>query len=212
MTRTIAEDFLLIAYGADGRPVYPAISGGMPALRGTVAGALLSELVLDRRLELAQGLITVVPGAAASTGTPALDAFHLTVASEGAPHPPEWWISSVQSDGVNRRLLGQLVRAGVLGREWRFGGAIYPERDPSARAVIRAHLAAALYDPATAPPRATALLALIAAARIGEAALPGLDPDIREDRLGAILRTDPIARAARTVLDDPLISAVLFAA
>jgi hypothetical protein len=181
----IAEDLLLLAYDDES-----GTESGVANLDYRLAGALLVELAMDGRVEVAArgagggagetpagtlpggrapdrakeaAAATVVVRDPSPTGHPALDAALAVVAEK--PRRAEDLVEPL-SRGVRERLLQALADRGVLRREERKVLAIFPTtrwpaEEQAHESALRTRLTAVLVDGLTPDPRTAALAALL---------------------------------------------------
>jgi hypothetical protein len=168
---TIAEEVLLLAYSeAEGRQLV-----GSSELDAALGGALLAELAIHDRIDLAGKRVTVRDPA--SLGDEELDAALARIAGESRERKPEWWVQKLHSTKLRKRLLSRLAERGVLREEqYRILGIFpatrYPERDPSIEQGVRERVQSVLSgtDP---DKRIAVLVAVLHAAKIDRKAFPG---------------------------------------
>ncbi|MEU8380203.1 GPP34 family phosphoprotein [Streptosporangium sp. NPDC048865] len=176
---TIAEEVLLLAYDEEeGRQLI-----GSSELDAALGGALLAELAVGGRIDLADKKVAVLD--ATPAGDEELDAALAGIVAETRARKPEWWVRRLHSGKLRRRLLTRLAERGVLDEERRkvlgiFPSTRYPERDPGVEREIRERVRNVLSG--TAPDERTAvLIAILHAAKIDRKAFPGASRErIRE--------------------------------
>lgn len=170
-TTTIAEEVLLLAYDEEqGRQLI-----GSSELDAALGGALLAELAVGGRIDLADKKVAVLD--ATPVGDEELDAALARIAAESKARKPEWWVQRLQSGKLRGRLLSRLAERGVLDEERRkilgiFPSTRYPERDPGVELAIRERVQSVLSG-ATPDERAAVLIAILHAAKIDRKAFPG---------------------------------------
>ncbi|WP_344978848.1 GOLPH3/VPS74 family protein [Streptosporangium fragile] len=168
---TIAEEVLLLAYDErEGRQLVSSTE-----LDAAVGGAVLAELAVGGRIDLADRKVTVRDGA--PTGDEELDTTLARIVAEPKTRKPEWWVRRLTSAKLRRRLLSRLTERGVLGEEQRrvlgiFPSTRYPERDPSVERGVRERVRDVLSG-ADPDERIAVLIAILHAARIDRKAFPG---------------------------------------
>lgn len=176
---TIAEEVLLLAYSeAEGRQLI-----GSSELDAALGGAILAELAINDRIDLAGKQVTVRD--ATPLGDEELDAALARIAGEPRERKPEWWVQKFHSAKLRKRLLSRLAERGVLREEQHkilgiFPSTRYPERDPSIEQGIRERVQSVLSgtDP---DERIAVLVAVLHAAKIDRKAFPDASGDrIRE--------------------------------
>src|ERR1044072_1906891 len=105
---TIAEEVLLLAYDEEqGRQLIGSSERDAP-----LGGALLAELTVGGRIDLADKKVTVLD--ATPVGDEELDAALARIAAESKARKPEWWVQRLHSGKLRRRLLSRLAERGVL--------------------------------------------------------------------------------------------------
>ncbi|TYB51766.1 GPP34 family phosphoprotein [Nonomuraea sp. PA05] len=174
MTVTIAEELLLLAYSDDkGKPLI-----NITQLDPALAGAILAELAIARRVELAGRLfkkLTVT--SSAPLGDEELDAALALIAAKSSGRSPAWWVHELQSGKLRGRLLSRLVAAGILSEQRSrvlglFTVTRWPEAHPGAEANVRERVSAVLAG-AHPDDRTAALIAITRAAGLSRKAFPG---------------------------------------
>jgi hypothetical protein len=105
---SLRDDVFLLAHDDDGRLIIaePAISAGL-------AGAMLIDLLLRRRVAVVGGRLDVIDSAV--TGDPELDAALAAIAHDTGPTGPRGWVSWLCS-GAYERTAEALDRTGVIRR------------------------------------------------------------------------------------------------
>ncbi|WP_329088350.1 MULTISPECIES: GOLPH3/VPS74 family protein [unclassified Streptosporangium] len=167
----IAEEVLLLAYDEEeGRQLI-----GSSELDAALGGAVLAELAVAGRIDLADKKVTVLD--ATPVGEEELDTALARIAAESKPRKPEWWVQRLHSGKLRGRLLSRLAERGVLDEERRkvlgiFPSTRYPERDPGVELAIRERVQSVLSG-ATPDERAAVLIAILYAAKIDRKAFPG---------------------------------------
>ncbi|MGC9667949.1 GOLPH3/VPS74 family protein [Planosporangium sp. 12N6] len=199
MKINLAEELLLLAYDDAGSA---AINTQM--LGYGLAGALLMELALAGRVDVADKRVTVTD--AAPTGDPVVDE---ALARIGAEHrkPQDWVIRLAK--GLPGRLLDGLVEAGVLRREqdrvlWVFPRTRYPSAtgaQPEPETETRDRLRAAVTGDGPVDPRTAALCALVRAVRLEKTAVPGVPAKQVRERLKAVADASWPAEAVRKAIE-----------
>ncbi|MFI6497088.1 GPP34 family phosphoprotein [Nonomuraea typhae] len=174
MTLSIAEEFVLLAYGDDdGKPLVKE-----ERVKLVLVAALLSELALDGRVELDEdGGVAVVD--ATPTGDRALDEVLAAIAEVGSALEPRRWFARLHARQEPVRVLEALAEAGALRVDRRrsfgvFPGTRYPQGDPGFELEIRSRIQAGL-DGGEAGERTAAVLALVHAAKLTGQLFPGAD-------------------------------------
>ncbi|MGV9773240.1 GOLPH3/VPS74 family protein [Streptosporangium sp. NPDC003464] len=168
---TIAEEVLLLAYSeAEGRQLVSSSE-----LDAALGGALLAELTVNGRIDLAGKKVTVLDPT--PLGEEELDATLARIAADTKERKPDWWIYKLHSAKLRKRLLSRLAERGVLGEETRkilgiFPSTRYPERDPSVELAVRERVQSVLSG-AVPDRRIAVLIAVLHAAKIDRKAFPG---------------------------------------
>ncbi|OUC95689.1 GOLPH3/VPS74 family protein [Streptosporangium minutum] len=171
MTTIIAEEVLLLAYSeVEGRQLI-----GSSELDAALGGALLAELAINGRIDLADKKVTVLDPT--PLGDEELDATLARIAGEPKERKPDWWVYKLHSAKLRKRLLSRLAERGVLSEEPRkilgvFPSTRYPERDPRVEQGIRESVQSVLSG-AAPDERAAVLIAVLHAAKIDRKAFPG---------------------------------------
>jgi hypothetical protein len=158
---TLAEDLYLLADDAvTGRPV---IDQSHLALG--LAGSLLLDLALRRRVVLVEAHVTVA--SEARTGEPLLDGALARIAGEGRAHGPDHWVRQL-ARGARHTVQDRLIEVGVLQRDARkFLRVIPVHRTHETDGRLHHELVEQLHDAVVlnhTPSPETAALALLALA------------------------------------------------
>ncbi|GAA5187501.1 hypothetical protein GCM10023322_36010 [Rugosimonospora acidiphila] len=207
----MAEELVLLGYGDRGDPVVAGVG-----LDFGLAGAVLVELALAGRVEVADGMLTVVDRA--PTGDPVLDATLARIAEREPPRTPKDWVGDLRT-GLREQILGRLVGAGVLRREpgrvlWVFPATRYPSasgEQPPAEVEIRRRLLDAIEGDGPVDERAAALCALVRASRLEQEVFGDLPKDRVAARLTEIGTGDWAAESVKRAvaeLDAALVAAL----
>lgn len=208
---TIAEEVLLLAYGEqDGKQLI-----GSTELDAAVGGALLGELAVAGRIDLADNRLVVRD--ATPLGDEELDAPLARMAAETKARKPDWWVQRLQTGKLRKRLLARLAERGVLDEErYRTLGIFpttrYPERDPRVELEIRERVRSVLAG-ATPDARVTVLIAVLHAAKLDRKAFP----DASKERIKEIIEggwagkavSDTIAAVNAAVMTTVIAAAVV---
>ncbi|MEU9891413.1 GPP34 family phosphoprotein [Sphaerisporangium sp. NPDC051011] len=172
MDVTIAEELLLLAYRDDtGKPLI-----GSTELDAGLAGALLADLFVARRLGLEGGKVVVLDPA--PTGDEELDAVLAHVAADHERKPAAW-VSKIKSMALRKRLLSRLAGRGVLSERSTkvlglFPSRSYPEQDPAVERAVRARLAGVLAG-AEPDERSAVLIGVLNACKLDRKLFPEAD-------------------------------------
>ena len=181
----LAEEFVLLALDADGRPAHGL--SNQPAAAFGVTGALVTELVQQSHVDVADGRIRL-------TGTRPTNKVLAEVLDNLAAHEGKKLKSrlrSVKHSGW-AEVVDAMVASGVLGREKELlRPTRHPVSDQAAHASLLAEVRAAAAGDGQMGPRIAALLALAGPSQLLEVVAPA-----RSDRAKAKQR---IAEAARQV-------------
>ncbi|MBB2908798.1 hypothetical protein FHS43_000044 [Streptosporangium becharense] len=181
---TITEEVLLLAYDEqEGKQLI-----GSTELDAALGGALLAELAVEGRIDLADRKVTVRD--TTPLGDEELDAALERIAAESKPRKPEWWVQRFNSGKLRKRLLARLAERGVLREEQRrilgiFPSTRYPESDPEIERGIRERVRGVLAG-ADPDERTAVLIAVLHAAKIDRKAFP----DARKERIKEITEGD----------------------
>jgi hypothetical protein len=173
MTVTIAEELLLLAHSEnEGKQLIPIMQ-----LDPALGGAILGELAINERIELTDKKVSVRD--TTPLGDEELDAALARMSQEQRERRPAWWVQTLHSGKLRRRLLTRLAEAGVLSEQRGkvlgiFPTTRWPEADGSVEAEVRERVAAALAG-AAPDARTSVLIAVMHAARLAPKAFPGAD-------------------------------------
>ena len=199
---TLADEVALLAYDEDGS------AHGMGAhLDVGLAGALLLELALARRIDVADGHVTVVDPA--PTGDPLTDAALGRIAGDPKARRPKDWVNRL-AKGARVAVLDRLVAAGVLAREtgttlWVFPRTRYPASSavqPPAETDARQRMHAAVTGDGPVEPRTAALCALVSALGWERRIFPDLPHRQVTARLKQIRQAAWPAEAVRQAIEE----------
>ncbi|MFB9234732.1 GPP34 family phosphoprotein [Plantactinospora siamensis] len=199
---TLADELALLSYDVDGRSQV-----GRPTLDYALAGAVVLELTLAGRLDLADGRVRVADPA--PTGHPVLDAALSRAADERRPQKPKDLVNRL-SKGLLDQVLDGLVAAGVLERrQERVLGLIPRTRFPSPHGVepqaeteARQRLTAAVLADGPVEPRTAALCGLVRAAGMERKVFPDQSRRQVNARLAEISAGDWASDATRRVIQE----------
>ncbi|MFG1675264.1 GPP34 family phosphoprotein [Micromonospora sp. NPDC049282] len=197
----LTDELLLLAYDDGGTNRL-----GRPHLDYGLAGALLLELALARRVEVADKRLVVTDPT--PTGVPLLDEALGTVAAS-RPRKPKDWIGKL-AKGLPDRVLDGLVGAGVLRRESDRVLLVFPRTrypsptgaEPAAETAARARMVAALVGDGPVDARTAALLALVRAVGLDRKLFRELPKDRVKARLNEIAAGDWASAAVRKAIDE----------
>lgn len=197
MDNRLADDFLLLALDDRGANLV-----GDPGLDYGLAGAVLLDLMLAGRLDLAGDRVVVAD--ATPVGDPVADAALERVAAAREPRKPDAWIQPL-SDGLRGRLLERQVEAGVLRVEqdrvlWVFPRTRYASAtgaEPAVESAVRRELTAAIDGTGAVPARTAALLGLVQAVGLAGRLFPDRDSKALKARLGEIAAGNWAAEAVQ---------------
>ncbi|MFD2764032.1 GOLPH3/VPS74 family protein [Micromonospora eburnea] len=198
---TLADELVLLAYDDAG-----VNRLGSPALDHGLAGAVLVELALARRVDLVDDRLVVRD--AAPTGHPLLDAALATIGADRRRRSPKDWIPRL-AKGLPDEVLAGLVAAGVLRREadrvlWVFPRTRYPSPDggePPVETAARQRMTAALTVDGPVDARTAGLLALTRAVGLHRRLFPEVPKDRLKSRLDEIAAGDWASAAAKKAIE-----------
>ncbi|MFC0029659.1 GPP34 family phosphoprotein [Micromonospora chaiyaphumensis] len=197
----LTDELVLLAYDDAGTNRL-----GRPHLDHGLAGAVLLELALARRVEVTGGRLAVTDPA--PIGVPLLDQALATVAGD-RPRKPKDWIGRL-AKGLPDRVLDGLVHAGVLRREsdrvlWVFPRTRYPSptgAEPAVETAARERMLAALLGDGPVDARTAALLALTRAVGLDRKLFRELPRERVKARLGEIAAGDWASAATRKAIEE----------
>jgi Golgi phosphoprotein 3 (GPP34) len=201
MEMTLADELLLISYDDDG-----VARAGSPALDYGLAGALLMELALARRIDVTDKRVIVTDPA--PTGDALADDALTRIGADAKKHTPQEWVTRL-SKGLRERALDRMVKAGVLRRDkekvlWVISHTIYPPvggTEPAGETAARRRLLAALDGGPVDPPTA-ALAALVRAVRLEKTVAPDRPARETHKRLGELAQGNWAAEAVRKAVQE----------
>lgn len=198
---SIAEEFLLLAYDESGAPLTDGTR-----LDNGLGGALLLDLALDRRIDIADKRVVVL--STAPTGDPLADQALTLIAGE-KPRKPGHWVTKL-SKQARPRLLEKLITEGVLTVEkdrvlWVFPRRLYPSATgevPAVEVAARERMRAAILGTGPVDPPTAALCALVAATELDRKVLGDLDRRLVKARLKEIGEGSWAADAVRRTIEE----------
>lgn len=199
---TLAEELALLSYNNEG---FTDLS--TPALEYGLAGAVLLDLVLARRVDVVEKRLVVTDRT--PLGQPVLDdALDRIWAAEKARKPRDW--VDQLSKGVHDRVLGLLVEAGVLRRDrdkvlWIFPRTRFPAPhgvEPTAETEARRRLTTAVAAQNRVDPRTAALCGLVGAVGLERTVFPDQPLNRVRARLEEIGGADSGAEATKRAIEE----------
>lgn len=170
---TVAEELLLIAYNEEtGRREWWS-----PQLGRGLAGAVLADLALAKRIDLVDGRVHALDPA--PVGDPQSDAVLARIVAQDPRQEPEIWVGWLRL-GLRNRMLAQLTARGILRRERaRILGVYptwsYPATDSVAKTAARARLDQVVIQGAQSDERTAALGGLLDACGLQRRVFPDID-------------------------------------
>lgn len=195
---TIAEEFLLLSLREqDGKPLI-----GNTEATAALSGALLTDLVIARRVDLADDHIRCVNRS--PVGHPELDAVLARIAAETKPRKVQWWVAKLRSDQTRKRILGGLAHRGVLRVETVkvfgiFPTTRFPQQNPEAERLVLARLYAAIGG-ARPDERTACLFALVHACKLDGKLFPNVGKVLLDHRAAEMAEGEWAAAAVRKVI------------
>ncbi|MET8835711.1 GPP34 family phosphoprotein [Micromonospora sp. NPDC004540] len=179
---------------------------GRPHLDYGLAGAVLLELTLAGRVEVADGRLAVTDPA--PTGVPLLDQALAAVAGD-RPRKPKDWIGKL-AKGLPDRVLDGLVDAGVLRREsdrvlWVFPRTRYPSptgAEPAVETAARERMVTAVAGDGPVDARTAALLTLTRAVGLDRKLFRELPRERVKARLAEIAAGDWASAATKKAIEE----------
>lgn len=204
MKRRFAEELLLLVLNEDygGLSLVPD-SHLNPAL----AGAVLMDLALERRIETDLQELTLVDAAPLDDDLldPALEEI-AALAAAGETRDAGWWVRRLAEGGpeIRDRALARLLRAGILSSADAGEAALapgvsrsrrYPAVDAEPEQEIRLRIMRILFSDDIPDPRDIVIIALADACRLFEKILTKAELREAAERLSVVRRLDLIGRA-----------------
>ncbi|NUT97882.1 MAG: GPP34 family phosphoprotein [Saccharothrix sp.] len=198
---TLADELALLAYDDDGTRRL-----GQPALGYGLAGAVLVELAIAGRVEVADKRVVVL--STERIGHDVLDEA-LTRMADDPLRKPKTWVEKL-SKGLTDRVLDGLADAGVLRREQDKVLLIFPRTrfpspggvEPPLETEVRARLTRAVATDGPVDPRTAALCALIRAVQFEGKVFTDQPRDRLKRRLKEISEGDWAADATRKAIEE----------
>ncbi|MFF5172444.1 GPP34 family phosphoprotein [Micromonospora sp. NPDC000089] len=200
-TLTLADELVLLAYDDAGTNRL-----GRPHLDYGLAGALLLELALARRVEVVDDRLVVTDPT--PVGHPVLDDALARLAAEGRARKPKDWIGRLAKQ-LPDRVLDGLVDRGVLRRDadrvlGLFPRTRYPSptgAEPAAETAARQRMLAAVAADGPVDARTAALVALTRAVGLDRKLFRDLPKDRVKARLAEISAGDWASAATRRAIE-----------
>ncbi|WP_309110118.1 GPP34 family phosphoprotein [Saccharothrix sp.] len=198
---TLADELALLAYDDDGTRRL-----GQPALGYGLAGAVLVELAIAGRVEVADK--NVVALSTERIGHDVLDDA-LTRIADDRLRKPKAWVEKL-SKGLTDRVLDGLAESGVLRREQDKVLLVFPRTrfpspggvEPPLETEVRARLALAVGSGRPVDPRTAALCALIRAVQFDRQVFADQPRDVVKRRLKEISEGEWAAEATRKAIEE----------
>jgi Golgi phosphoprotein 3 GPP34 len=205
---TLPERLLLISIDRQGTPRDPKSSLGH-----ALAGAALSELLLDGRLRHDQGrLVAATVGPVGAVGDTVLDEVLAEVCGEQQARTLKWWVTRLASRHAGRtpvrdRLIDQLTARGVLesGRRRALGlvpVATHPVADPATAERARTAVGEVLLGRQEPDERAAALVALVQVSGLIGACVPEVDRHQARRRASQIAAGNQVGQAVKRIQEE----------
>ncbi|MFU8875349.1 GOLPH3/VPS74 family protein [Micromonospora sp. SL4-19] len=198
---TLADELVLLAYDDAG-----VNRLGRPALDHGLAGAVLVELALAQRVDLADDRLVVRDPA--PTGQPLLDTALATIGADRRRRSPKDWIPRL-AKGLPDQVLAGLVAAGVLRREEDRVLGVFPRTrypspnaaEPPAEAAARQRMTAALMSDGAVDARTAGLLALTRAVGLDRRLFREVPKERLKTRLDEIAAGDWASAATKKAIE-----------
>lgn len=200
----LSEKLLLLGlHDEKGSVVFSAST----ALPYGLAGALLLDLYLLKRIEFADKQITLV--SAEKTESDMLnEALELIAASE-KEHDAKYWVKRVHGkvSKIQSRLAEQLVAKHILAREehrflWVFNFERYPTQNEQPEKALRAHLKDIVLNGAQAKDEDVALLSLVQACGLVTEIFDRADRKLAKQRIEELVKEQKISKAIIQTVDE----------
>ena len=202
---TLPERLLLISIDRQGTPRDPKSSLGH-----ALAGAALSELLLDGRLRHDDGRL--VAATVGPVGDTVLDEVLAEVRGEQRARTLKWWVTRLASRHAGRtpvrdRLIDELTARGVLesGRRRALGlvpVATHPVADPATAERARAAIGEVLLGRQEPDERAAALVALVQVSGLIDACVPEVDRHQARRRAKEIAAGNQVGQAVKRIQEE----------
>ncbi len=186
---------------------------GAPMYQYAVAGGILAELLLAKRLGVKAGgrkgkKWLVHLNSTTSTSDAVLDECLSKVKAAGKPKSPGHWVVKFASTGkLKRRVAARLVDLGILRADrkkvlWVFDREIFPEVDHSAETEIVSRLEIAIFtDSPEVDQRTILLVSLLYAADILKLVFDKKRLKPRKDRITTMIDGEVVGRATREAIE-----------
>lgn len=194
--RPLVQELMLLGLDEDGR-----VTGRNPGFDYALAGAVLLELALAGRIDVADK--RVVPHAGAPLREPVLDDALSAIGRDRRRRAKDWIPRLSRS--LRKRVLADLVRGGLTGMQVThvlkvFPSARYPVTDAAELPALRADVEAAVRGGTTPEPRVAALCSLIGPAGLGRRLFPDLPRRELRRRLDEISNDNWASEAVRAAV------------
>jgi hypothetical protein len=207
MDLTIPEKLFILAIDDDRGNVASFIKD---SLQYGLAGGVLAELALAKKIQLVEGRLAIVD--AASMADPLLHGVLATIAAEPKPRKLERWIEKIGSKKLEKQVASKLAECNVISIEekrilWIIPCALYPQKDASVKYWIKEHLRALFLAAEPAEPSDIALLSLLAACNMLRLVFTRDERKAASKKVKAIVKGEIFGETVAQLLQDIEISA-----
>ncbi|ATW27940.1 GOLPH3/VPS74 family protein [Candidatus Formimonas warabiya] len=164
-----------------------------------LAGAVIMELALRKKVELRDKKITVVDDS--STGDSVLDQALYNMKSQGKSKKPGYWVNKLSGQmTIKDFMTDRLVEKGIIRVEehkilWIFDSPRYPMKDPLEEREIREQIRKIVLHGDSAEPRTAVLIGLVNACRLTNEIFSKEERKEAQIRIKEIIKKDILSKA-----------------
>lgn len=201
---TLSEKLLLLGlHDKKGSVVFSAST----ALPYGLAGALLIELYLSRRIDFIDKNIKVIN--ADKVDNELLDEVRVLISSSSTLRDAKYWLKTIHSKvkAIQGRLASQLVEKKILSKKehsfiWLIHYNRYPSRDVKPEQNLRAHIKSVVLKGAQASEEDIALLSLVQACELVNEVFDSSERKKAQQRIKELVKEQKISKAITQIVDE----------
>lgn len=202
MNLTIPEKLFILAIDDDRGAVAPFVKD---SLGYGLAGGLLAELALAKKIQLVEGRLAIVD--AAALPEPLLHGTLAIIAAEKKPRKLGWWLDKIGSNKIEKHVAAKLAEMNVITLEekrvlWIIPNELYPQKDASVKYWVKEHLRSVVLTGEKAEPADVALLSLLAACDMLRLVFTRDERKAASKKVKAIAKGEVFGEAVAQLLQD----------